>query len=203
MFYIRDAQGNKKGPLSAAEIKQMAKNGTVVPDTIIISQNGREVSASKYPGLFDQLPPVNIPEPAPIIDSGENVPAIDYEPSSEQTAEVAVPVSAIAIPQIGNQGTVEQQVALLSMTIKNASLLMKIALGLLGAILFFQIISMVVLSPIKPSSRYEYKIVSPRDSVFEKEMDEYGKQGWELISARRATGDYNVSYECILKRPLR
>jgi hypothetical protein len=248
MFYIRDTQGNKQGPLSAVEIKQMARNGIILPDTMIISQNGREVSADKYPGLFDQTPPVNVPQTPPIQDSKGNTDSESYEHPPEPAATVAVPVSAVAIHQAGNQGTLEQQIAMLSMTIKRAMLLMKMTLGLLGTIILFQIINILVqtgqigflkqmnnqqkinfevqagqigyLKQINAqqktnfeeihlqlkkinTQKYEYKIVAPRDSVFEEKMNEYGQQGWELISARRATGDYSVSYECILKRPLR
>ncbi|MDR1383791.1 MAG: DUF4177 domain-containing protein [Planctomycetaceae bacterium] len=256
MFYIRDTQGNKQGPLSAAEIKQMAISGAVMPDTIIISENGREFPASKIPGLFTQQSPVSVPEPSLVHDSSKNSDSSDDEHPPESAATVAVPVSNVAIPQAGNQGTLEQQIALLLATIKNAMLLMKIALGFLGAIIIFQIIGVFVqtgqigflkqmnaqqntnleitnsqlnnidsqlkninsqfnklhnipsqLTTIQsqlrqPNIKYEYLVIAPFDSMFIDEMDKYGKQGWELISARRATNGNKASYECIMKRPM-
>lgn len=55
---------------------------------------------------------------------------------------------------------------------------------------------------LKAKTRWEYKIVSPRDDDFRKEMNELGEQGWELVFARRATNVLDVaSYEIILRRP--
>jgi hypothetical protein len=49
-------------------------------------------------------------------------------------------------------------------------------------------------------SKWEYKIATPYDSLFELEMNLLGKEGWELVTARRAGDTYSVQYECILKK---
>lgn len=50
--------------------------------------------------------------------------------------------------------------------------------------------------------KFEYRTAAPYDNEFVKEMDELGKDGWEIISLRRATPESNSSakYEVILKR---
>ena len=48
--------------------------------------------------------------------------------------------------------------------------------------------------------KWEYKIETPSDILFEKKMNIYGNVGWELVSARRASGALGMSYECIFKR---
>jgi hypothetical protein len=53
---------------------------------------------------------------------------------------------------------------------------------------------------------FEYMIAAPKDYAFNREMTELGKQGWEVVSARRATSsnEYEkASYEVILKRQIR
>ena len=47
---------------------------------------------------------------------------------------------------------------------------------------------------------WEYKIEAVSDLIFIESMDGYGKNGWELVSARRAVTDGVASYECIFKR---
>lgn len=57
----------------------------------------------------------------------------------------------------------------------------------------------------RPAARWEYRIEAPSDVQFEARMDSLGRQGWELVSARRATAsseyDRSASYEMIFKRP--
>lgn len=50
--------------------------------------------------------------------------------------------------------------------------------------------------------RWEYYIRGIRDSTWTTEMDLLGKNGWELITARRAQDSKgDMQYECIFKRP--
>lgn len=57
-------------------------------------------------------------------------------------------------------------------------------------------------SQVKPTVRWEYMLESPSDYSFTKTMNNYGEQGWELVSARRASdSSSSMSYECIFKRP--
>ena len=54
-------------------------------------------------------------------------------------------------------------------------------------------------------TKWEYKIEAPSDALFTIEMNILGKEGWEMISAKRATssGGGSASYEVILRRPIR
>lgn len=51
--------------------------------------------------------------------------------------------------------------------------------------------------------RWEYGITSPPDDILDIKMDQFGNQGWELVTARRAADSSNkMSYEMIFKRQL-
>lgn len=58
---------------------------------------------------------------------------------------------------------------------------------------------------VSPAQEWEYKIVSVADSSFDYQVNDYGKRGWELVFARRAsdgnTSFATFSYEMIFKRP--
>jgi hypothetical protein len=52
--------------------------------------------------------------------------------------------------------------------------------------------------------RFEYRIESPSDGSFDSDMNRFGRDGWEVVSARRATDALKIaSYEVILKRRAR
>jgi hypothetical protein len=51
------------------------------------------------------------------------------------------------------------------------------------------------------SQEWEYKTTGIPDSLFDQKMNDLGRQGWELVFARRATvGDIGALYEVIFKR---
>lgn len=78
----------------------------------------------------------------------------------------------------------------------------------LTAILLFLILLALVFQPwveqlVRPpmATDWEYKLVSPDDGKFVRELNDLGEKGWELVFARRATSYLGgVSYECIFKR---
>ena len=56
--------------------------------------------------------------------------------------------------------------------------------------------------PFGASQDWEYRIVSPDDRNFIVEMNKFGHDGWELVSARRASDSSgDMAYEMIMKRP--
>lgn len=77
-----------------------------------------------------------------------------------------------------------------------------VLLGLLLIATLFQIASPYLLPPV----RWEYKVETIPDESFSFTMDAFGRNGWEAVSARRAssgTGENTVfSYEIIFKRPV-
>ena len=48
--------------------------------------------------------------------------------------------------------------------------------------------------------RFEYRTVAPADTTFETEMNNYGYNGWEAVSARRAGSGRHFRYEIIMKK---
>src|SRR5689334_8499036 len=58
-----------------------------------------------------------------------------------------------------------------------------------------------------PARRYEYKIEIIPDDKFQQSMNLLGYQGWEAVSARRASDGNSTaptfSYEIIFRRPLK
>lgn len=87
--------------------------------------------------------------------------------------------------------------------------------GQVLAIIVLMVLALVLpyVRVIRPSSpppalaKWEYMIASPPDQEFDERMAGYGREGWELVSARRATsgsGEYSsAGYEMIFKRPVR
>ncbi|WP_417387905.1 hypothetical protein [Gimesia sp.] len=62
-----------------------------------------------------------------------------------------------------------------------------------------QIINLFLGSP--TLQRWEYDIISPSDSVVVEKLNLLGAEGWEVVSARRATGyDNEASYEMLIRR---
>ena len=47
---------------------------------------------------------------------------------------------------------------------------------------------------------WEYKVVAPSDFSLDRELNQLGEDGWELVSARRATSYSTAKYEMIFKR---
>lgn len=78
-------------------------------------------------------------------------------------------------------------------------------IALISALLLFHVVTWVIdhASPM----RWEYKVESPSDRVFETEVDRMGAEGWELVTARRVApddgGGPGAKYELIFKRPRR
>ncbi len=77
-------------------------------------------------------------------------------------------------------------------------LLTVIALLLLGTL------GVQVVSVFQRRNAWEYMITSPSDIDFQRSLDNHGKNGWELVTARRASNSNSLtikfSYECIFKR---
>lgn len=61
-----------------------------------------------------------------------------------------------------------------------------------------------VVDQVSPPQQWEYMLVSVPDPVFQDEVNDYGRRGWELVFARRASafsGSDIFEYEMIFKRP--
>ncbi|MDA3876776.1 MAG: hypothetical protein PF483_06780 [Halothiobacillus sp.] len=108
---------------------------------------------------------------------------------------------------VDQEGTIAARVAVKSSGPSRAQVAWVIALL---AILVVGLASIVVVratgAKLVPVQQWQYKIVSPSDYVIQEKMNELGKQGWELVFARRAMSgsEYNrtASYEMLFKRPI-
>lgn len=62
-------------------------------------------------------------------------------------------------------------------------------------------------SALKPTPKWEYRIVAVPDITFKIGIAELGDDGWELVTARRASSgegkSTEFSYEMVFKRPKR
>lgn len=72
--------------------------------------------------------------------------------------------------------------------------------------LVFAVLAFQVVNSYKKPVKWEYEVRTIPDNVFEREMSILGYQGWEAISARRASDNNQqnpvFSYEIIFKRPV-
>ena len=64
--------------------------------------------------------------------------------------------------------------------------------------------TVLVASALRPT-RWEYRVEAPADDVLLQELNQLGASGWEVITARRATGEdflgsRYASYEMIMRR---
>jgi len=105
-------------------------------------------------------------------------------PSADQAAGKAAPAAknpAKPAPAIGNTSTLVSVVA----------------------IFLLVFIAWKAIEAQKPP-RFQFMVAAPTDSTFSLEMNELGREGWEIVSARRASSGEgyarSFSYEVILKR---
>ncbi|GHT46544.1 hypothetical protein FACS189454_07850 [Planctomycetales bacterium] len=57
LFYL-DRDGEKKGPIDSSQLKVLAQNGTITPDTLIETENGERRIAKISPNLNFFTPPI-------------------------------------------------------------------------------------------------------------------------------------------------
>lgn len=81
-----------------------------------------------------------------------------------------------------------------------------VGLGLIAVIAILALLPLLKSAPVVSSNQeWEYTVESPDDLFLETRLNNMGKEGWEVVSARRASagrGDSaTYSYEMILKRP--
>jgi hypothetical protein len=69
--------------------------------------------------------------------------------------------------------------------------------ALLLLILIACLLGVLVYTSVTGAERWEYSVVSLADTELKKEMNEMGREGWELVTARRTSGG---SYEMVFKR---
>jgi len=57
-YFYTDANGQKQGPYSSGQLKELAKTGRITPETVIETDDGKKAKAGKVQGLaFPETPP--------------------------------------------------------------------------------------------------------------------------------------------------
>lgn len=140
-------------------------------------------------------------EPADVFSNlpGFDAPATPVPPSR-------MPLRSKSVPSVSNPAGDAVTIATLN-TLRNLAIAI---VALMVLMLVLQVVTPILslLVSDKPSAepliRWEYQIISPADARIKSEMAAAGANGWELVCARRVTGQFDIaSYEMILKRPKR
>ena len=79
----------------------------------------------------------------------------------------------------------------------------RIIIALLAVIAFaLTAMAVLMMHATWSTPKWEYAVEVPPDIGFSRQMNRWGEEGWELVSARRASGaGRTFSYEVIMKRP--
>lgn len=161
-------------------------------------RNPIEVHAGDTPGEETQ-------QPARTTSSGSasSAPATGGRSSTEQRARAASPggrtFAAVAEPD-STAALLEEILAVRSLLLVLCSIVGLACAGLIG----IGVTGILLLAGAskEESPQWEYTVTSPPDAVFTKELNDLGKQGWQLVFARRAIDSLTneASYEVILQR---
>jgi hypothetical protein len=92
-FFYYDNNGVKQGPVSSSQLKSLTKLGTIVPNTVIETQDGKQARAEKVKGLsFEPVipPPITAsvtPPPLPTQSTGFISPAFQAQNNTNPFAQ--------------------------------------------------------------------------------------------------------------------
>ena len=180
MNYYLWISGAEQGPYDIEQIRAAVADGT-----IDAQQTARTEDSSDWKPL-SQIARLNTPKP---------------------TAPAAKPAQAAAPKPTPKTETAPTNPASTSSSSSGA-----ITSGAIGvAILSFLAWKLTAIERLLDKKvtppEFEYMVAAPKDYAFDSQLTALGKQGWEVVSARRATSsneyDKTASYEVILKRQIR
>lgn len=181
-YYYLDEDEEVSEPTDLAKLEELHLQGAILATTKVCKEGGTEwiplyqalKGMASGAGSDSRRSAIDIPKAVQIL-------AEKNEPKKPSTA-----TRPRAEPESGKE---------LSGITRAQGTLIIVFLGALICIQFF--------SAIRPTPKWEYRIETPSDYSFSNSMNRYGKDGWELVSARRATDALNVAgYECIFRRPV-
>ncbi|MDR0522793.1 MAG: DUF4339 domain-containing protein [Planctomycetaceae bacterium] len=72
-WFYYDNNGQKQGPVTGSQLKQLAAQGLVLPETVIETETGRQVTAKEVKGLLSEPATVHVPLPAAEDSAWNNV----------------------------------------------------------------------------------------------------------------------------------
>lgn len=207
-FYYERA-GTRFGPFSASQLRRLAAEGNLAPEDLVWRQGTQhKVKATNVQGLFH--PSVNnnrASENCVHPDRDEAIAAnalAAATTSSYDDSLVADDSSGYAVEESSSPSTHTVLEPPRSLENGGSSTMPRpITSAQGGIIILLMLIGLgsPLVAWLRPTPKWEYKIVAPSDSRLEEEMTSLGSQGWELVAARRASDKYSASYEMMFKRP--
>jgi hypothetical protein len=134
-FYIYDAGGQKRGPYTPAQVKELAAKGSITPQTAMETEAGHKGYAGQISGLFPPAPPLPassaaMPKPVPPLAS----------PPPPKPENIEIKIQRILhegetlineVKAFKERGTVERKQKIAE-TVKQYAILALIAGGLIG-----------------------------------------------------------------------
>ena len=87
MWYYYDKSGNKIGPFKGRELRLLALQGTITPDTVLEGSDGRTIIAGKAGGLpFPEAPPLSQPDTSNPFDTDSPATNNPFDLSGEEAS---------------------------------------------------------------------------------------------------------------------
>ena len=104
-FFYTDANGRKHGPVNSQQLKALAEQGVITPETVIENENGKSAPAIKVKGLtfVAVSPPITQPVQMP-------VPPVVPSPRVEPNPFTAAPPKAVVPSEPLETDTVQKEV---------------------------------------------------------------------------------------------
>lgn len=189
------------GPVSGKQLRSLADSGTVVPPTPVRRVVGDNRSPWTRAGAIRELFEGDVRDQLgdPICDDCGALRADGTCPKCDPRFDPGEVSSAPEPPPVADVGSQTSSAERLPAA---PSVVMPVKDFRTTAILFVVTAMLALMLWQRPTSKqWEYMIANPPDNSFDERMDGYGREGWELVTARRATSEYSdPSYECIFKR---
>ncbi len=182
--YFLWISGAEHGPYTIEQIRTAVADGT-----IDAHQTARTEGGTDWKPL-DQIARVAAPKPAkPATPAAKPTAAASTPATTTKPTSAATPTAASSSGSSSAVTTGFVGVAILSFLAWKLTAIERL------------------LDKKETKPQFEYMVAAPKDYLFDSQMNALGAQGWEVVSARRATSsneyDRSASYEVILKRQIR
>jgi hypothetical protein len=92
-FFYYDENGTKQGLITPQEMKTLAKNGTVTPETIVENEQGQRGKAKQIKGL-------TFPKPELVVEDTDDFGVLDFLATPDHSTNVITPVAKTVDSQV-------------------------------------------------------------------------------------------------------
>ena len=100
-WYWYDENGTKHGTVTGGQLKGLARQGIITPETIVETEGGKQAKAKKVSGLFKTETQPTSGTPADIVPTESS--SIVLPPSATSNPFTAVPVPSLAPPTVADE----------------------------------------------------------------------------------------------------